>query len=212
MLKKSMVTYGSITLYAIMIGEMVTRLFLSNNFPLVIFDVQLILIGACLVFETVHFQRVSNRLFDGDFKKEQFYFKVSLFMFISTYALRTLTIMAITIWFDTYIEWYREKPMLLTSFQLLDHMVYDLLPVIHIMIQHNKTLDEEKASETNAVMDHNSIKLSMIRDNTTFLDTIYETQKDSSHLMTIRKLGDLSAVTDSNIRMSYETEKTYDEE
>ena len=114
-LKKVMLNIGTIFGIVAIISEMFLRLIYEYQYPLIIFNSQLIAIGIILLSETLYFQRISRRIFEGDFKKEQYFFKISLWMFLGTYALRILNILIITILFDTYASLYMDGPILFTS-------------------------------------------------------------------------------------------------
>ena len=124
--------------------EIVVRFFSPYEYPLIILYSELILVGTLLSYETITFIRLSKRIFEGDFTDEQRFFKVSLAVFLSTYALRcTLLLFIIFLW-DTYESWFENYPISAATVQAICHLTYDSLPVIHIMLRHRRIFENEE--------------------------------------------------------------------
>ena len=86
--------------------EILIRIIVGYDYPFIILNSELILLGGILAFETYTFISLSRRIFEGEFQEEQRFFKVSLAVFLSTYALRcTLLLFIIFLW-DTYVQWF----------------------------------------------------------------------------------------------------------
>ena len=86
--------------------EIIIRIFVGYEYPLIILYSELVCIGASLAFETFVFLRLSRRIFGDDFKDEQRFFKTSLAMFLSTYFLRCLILMLEILLWDIYVRWF----------------------------------------------------------------------------------------------------------
>ena len=124
--------------------EIVVRFFSPYEYPLIILYSELILVGTLLSYETITFIRLSKRIFDGDFMDEQRFFKVSLAVFLSTYALRCILLLFIILLWDTYESWFENYPISAATVQAICHLTYDSLPVIHIMLRHRRIFENEE--------------------------------------------------------------------
>ena len=124
--------------------EIVVRFFSPYEYPLIILYSELILVGTLLSYETITFIRLSKRIFEGDFMDEQRFFKVSLAVFLSTYALRCVLLLFIIFLWDTYESWFENYPISAATVQAICHLTYDSLPVIHIMLRHRRIFENEE--------------------------------------------------------------------
>lgn len=124
--------------------EIVVRFLSPYEYPLIILYSELILVGTLLSYETITFIRLSKRIFDGDFMDEQRFFKVSLAVFLSTYALRCILLLFIILLWDTYESWFENYPISAATVQAICHLTYDSLPVIHIMLRHRRIFENEE--------------------------------------------------------------------
>ena len=103
-----------------------------------------IVIGIALTVETVTFLWLSRRIFEGDFTEEQRFFKASLAVFISTYALRCVLLMLIIFLWSIYEGWFESMPIFAATVQSICHMVYDSVPVVYIMLRHKRIFQNEE--------------------------------------------------------------------
>ena len=134
------------------LAEILIRIIVGYEYPFIILNSELIVLGCILAFETYTFISLSRRIFEGDFEEEQRFFKVSLAVFLSTYALRcTLLLFIIFLW-DTYVQWFENLPLFAATIQAICNMTYDALPVVHIMMRHKKIFEVEEKQTTEVVM------------------------------------------------------------
>ena len=124
--------------------EIFTRLWVGYQYPFIILYAELIVIGIALTVETVTFLWLSRRIFEGDFTEEQRFFKVSLAVFISTYALRCVLLMLIIFLWSIYEGWFESMPIFAATVQSICHMVYDSVPVVYIMLRHKRIFQNEE--------------------------------------------------------------------
>ena len=106
----------------------------------------------CLLVETLVFNRLARKVFDADFEEEQRFFNHSLVVFLSTYALRVAFLLIIICFWCTYYRIFQEWPLLMATVQSVTHLVYDTLPVIHLMMRHQSKFKAEDKRMTEAVM------------------------------------------------------------
>ena len=138
------------------IGEILMKCFFQYEFQFIILVVQFVIIGMCLLFETMAFVTLSKRIFEGEFEEEQKFFKTSLLVFLSTYTIRSAILLIIILMLSSYVQWYQNMPMFAATIQCLVHLSYDAFPVLHLMIQHHRTFKNEEKQTTSVVMNSNS--------------------------------------------------------
>lgn len=177
--KKQALNIVVTTLILAIIVEIVVRTILSYRYPYIILNTQLIAIGICLFVETMFFGRLAKRVFDGDFEEEQSFFNKSLVVFLSTYALRVILLIFIICFWCTYVNLFMDWPLLMATLQSFAHLTYDALPVVHVMMQHQRTFRNEEKGTTEVVMHCDPL------DTTTNLN---QTDNDISRLMTLHCL------------------------
>ena len=123
--------------------EIVIRIIVGYEYPFIILNSELIVLGFILAYETYTFISLSRRIFEGEFQEEQRFFKTSLVVFLSTYALRCTLILFIILLWDTYVSWFENLPLFAATIQAICNMTYDALPVLHIMMRHKKIFENE---------------------------------------------------------------------
>ena len=134
------------------LAEILIRIIVGYEYPFIILNSELIVLGCILAFETYTFISLSRRIFEGDFEEEQRFFKVSLAVFLSTYALRCTLLLFIIFMWDTYVQWFENLPLFAATIQAICNMTYDALPVVHIMMRHKKIFEVEEKQTTEVVM------------------------------------------------------------
>ena len=87
-------------------AEIFLRILIGYEYPLIILQCEFIVIGGVLYLETITFLSLSRRIFEGEFKEEQRFFKVSLAAFLTTYTLRSILLMLVLVFWTTYVNWY----------------------------------------------------------------------------------------------------------
>jgi len=132
--------------------EVCLRAALNFHHPLIIVNSELLLIGICLLIETLIFRRLSKEVFGDEFQDEQRFFMVSMIVFLTTYTCRFAFLMAIMFKKDLYLRWFEGSPVLAGMGQMTFHILYDSFPVLHIMLRHNQTLGKEEKQTTMVVM------------------------------------------------------------
>ena len=90
------------------------------------------------------FIKLAKKVFGDDFIEEQTYFRISLIFFLSTYSIRLVLVgLEIGFW-NEYVEQFEETPILGGIWQQVSHMCFDFVPVVHIMLRHQKTYSPEE--------------------------------------------------------------------
>lgn len=169
-------------LIASIIVEVIVRDILEYRYPYIILNSQLVTIGICLLIETMVFDKLAKRVFEGEFEEEQTFFKKSLIVFLSTYALRVSLLVFIVFFWCTYFNIFLKFPLMMATVQSTAHLVYDALPVMHVMMQHQRTFKNEEKGTTEVVMTCDPL------DTTT---TLNQTDNDISRLQTLHCLQQL---------------------
>lgn len=167
-------TVGS--LVGIIILEISLRFFEKDSDPLIIFTAQLLLAVIVLTGVTWEFTRLSNRVFAGEFKEEQSFFKRSLVVFLITYLIRSINVAFVVVYFDAYVKWMEGSPVWSSATQSVFHLLYDACPVIGIMLQHARTFEKEEEETTQVIM------------STTMVDTTFNGDEDMTRFLTLRNL------------------------
>ena len=132
--KRIVLNIGVAFLMCAIIGEILFRFFFNYEDALIILDVQLVILGICLLFETLAFVSISKRVFQGEFKEEQKFFQTSLLVFLTTYTIRSALLVIVICMWSKYVQWYENMPLFAATIQSLVHLIYDAFPVLHLML------------------------------------------------------------------------------
>ena len=119
--------------YTVIILEVLFRFIEHSSFPLFIFTCELVVVGIFLLIVTIKFNKLTDSVFENDFREEQRYFKTSLIVFLSTYLIRTVLLVFCLFFFDAWINYFYRFPIAAILTQSVLHMLYDAWPVVIIM-------------------------------------------------------------------------------
>ena len=114
--------------------EIVMRFAEDTSYPYIIFNCELLLVGFLLLIVTLKFNKLTSCVFEGDFQDEQNYFKRSLIIFLTTYALRVTLLAVCLLLLETWYDFFRNYPVSAACTQSVLHLLYDALPVVSIML------------------------------------------------------------------------------
>jgi len=129
-----------IVLILVVVAESsIFRPLIGYEHPMLILNAELVVIGLSLLVETIAFFKLSRKLFEDDFTEEQHFFLVSLIVFLTTYAVRCTNVILVICLFDTYVDWFQNAPTSAAFVQLSCHLIYDLSPIMIILLRHRRT-------------------------------------------------------------------------
>ena len=199
--KRRILNVGVFVLIVAAIGEIYIRTLMGYQYPYIILQAQLDAIGACLLVETIAFLRLSKRVFEGEFEEEQRFFKHSLIVFLSTYLVRSGILLIIIFEWGTYEGWYESMPIFAATCQCFVHLIYDALPIMHLMLRHHRTFKDEDKEVTTVVMSSFSCR-----------ETAYYGNKggteDYSRFQTLKQLEHFRSTIGSRPRLSTTQRRT----
>ena len=91
--------------------EIIMRFAEDTSYPYIIFNCELLIVGFFLLLVTMKFNKLTSNVFEGDFQDEQNYFKRSLIIFLSTYALRATLLAVCLLLLETWYDFFENYPV-----------------------------------------------------------------------------------------------------
>jgi len=93
-----------------------------------------------------------NKVFGSEYVDEEYQFKKSLFVFVSTYLLHCIMYVLVKVLPDAYMFMWQYYPFITECLFIFCQLIYDVLPLTMIFRQHHNHFKTEDMESTTFIM------------------------------------------------------------